>query len=162
MPNEKPRRYTHDSPWFKLVNRIFVVLNRIGIAPAGHLYVLSIKGRKSGKMLSTPLAIVTMNGKKYVAALAEVNWVRNARAAGWGLLSKGRYKERVRLVELPVDEERREALREYSRQIPHGAEHFKRAHGISGDAESFAAIAAILPVFRMDPWPGSSRTAATT
>lgn len=152
MQNEQRPRYIHDADWFKLLNRMFVALSRIGFSP-GHLYVLSINGRKSGKMQSTPVAVVTMDGKKYIVALSDVNWVRNARVAGWGFLARGRNQERVRLVELPVAEERRAVLREYPRQIPGGVQHFKHAHQISGDPESFAAIAAVLPVFRMDPLP---------
>src|SRR5918911_13423 len=39
-----------------------------------------------------------------VAGLEEADWVKNARAAGWGILSRGRKQERVTLIELPVEE----------------------------------------------------------
>jgi hypothetical protein len=155
--NAQRPRYIHDAAWFKFMNRVFVALSRIGVKGPADMYILSIKGRKSGKMISLPMGIVFLNGKKYAVAVGDVNWVLNARAVGWGLLGRGRKHERVQLVEVPVDEERRAVLREYPRQRPGGIPNYTHVHKISGDSESFASIAAALPVFRMDPLPESQQ-----
>jgi hypothetical protein len=158
MPEKK---YAHDSWGFKLGNRIVKAMSRLGFSPAPHIYILSIRGRKSGKMLSTPMSIVSIEGTRYAIALDNVNWVLNARAAGWGFLGRGSHQERVTMTEVPLDERRR-VLRQYPVQIPRGAEQFKRAHGISGDSESFAAMAETLPVFRFEPSPLSDISSTAT
>ena len=65
------KRYTHDSWWFKLLNRMLKFMNRLGYTPAEHIYILSIPGRKGGKMLSTPISVVTINEDRYVMAVDE-------------------------------------------------------------------------------------------
>ncbi|HYZ46822.1 MAG TPA: hypothetical protein VE712_04085, partial [Actinomycetota bacterium] len=51
--------------------------------------------------------------------------MKNARVAGWGVLTCGRNEERVALVELPP-EERAPVLRAFPREVPHGVEFFVR------------------------------------
>ncbi|HEY8989298.1 MAG TPA: nitroreductase/quinone reductase family protein, partial [Candidatus Limnocylindrales bacterium] len=102
------------SLWMVRLNVLFL---RLGLK-IGSQHLLSIPGRRSGKLRSTPVSIVTVDGVRYiVAAFSEVDWVKNARAAGIGLLTRGRVQERVRIVELPV-EERPVVLREFLRQVP--------------------------------------------
>lgn len=90
--------------------------------PIGSQRVLSVAGRASGKLRRTPVSIVSINGERYVvAALSNVDWVKNARAAGAGILSRGRTTEHVRMVELPVEERgpvRRAFLRKGSWRRP--------------------------------------------
>src|SRR5437016_5308933 len=97
--------------WLKPANRIIIVLYRLGWA-FGTWYVLSIPGRKTGKMRSTPVSMLKVDGQRYIVTGLETNWVKNARAAGWGFLTRGGKKERAALVELPV-EERAPILREF-------------------------------------------------
>jgi hypothetical protein len=55
--------------------------------------------------------------------------VKNARVAGWGVLTCGRNEERVALVEALVElppEERAPVLRAFPREVPHGVEFFVR------------------------------------
>ncbi len=79
----------------------------------------------------------------------ETNWVKNARAAGWGFLTRGGKKEHVALVELPI-EERPPILREFPHQVPHGVQFFERVLGLPNDPEAFAAAALRCPVFRIE------------
>jgi len=70
--------------WLKPANRVIVALQRLGIA-IGTMHVLSVVGRKSGKLHSTPVWPLTVGGQRYIiGGLAEADWVKNARAAGWG------------------------------------------------------------------------------
>jgi hypothetical protein len=60
------------------------------------------------------VAVVHVNGSRYVVSALESDWAKNARVAGWGLLSQGRRTERVTLADLPV-EDRASILRAFPR-----------------------------------------------
>ena len=124
--------------------RLNVVLLRRGLK-VGSQYLLSVRGRRSGAERVTPVSIVTVDGSRYiVAAFAEADWVKNARAAGVGSLSRGSEREAVRLVEVP-EAERGEVLRAFLRDVRGGGRFFD-----SADPEEVVASAARYPVFRVD------------
>jgi len=52
-------------------------------------------------------------------------------------IARGCEEERVRLVELLV-EERAAVLREFPEKVPHGVALFRRLHGVAGDPEEAA------------------------
>ena len=135
--------------WLGPANRVIIALQHRGVI-IGTMRLLSVPGRKSGKMRTTPISPLTVDGRRYiVAGLEGADWVRNARAAGWGILARGRKEEWVSLVELPV-EERAFILREFPRKVPHGVQFFRQLYGVSGDPEEFAALAPRCPVFRVE------------
>jgi deazaflavin-dependent oxidoreductase (nitroreductase family) len=140
--------------WLKPANRVIMALNRIGLA-IGTQHILSIPGRKTGKPRSTPVSLLTVDGQRYIVTAGETGWVKNARAAGWGTISRGRKRERVALVELPVAE-RAAILREFPRQVPHGVQFFELVLGLPNDPEAFAAAAPRCPVFRLHSSPPAS------
>jgi deazaflavin-dependent oxidoreductase (nitroreductase family) len=114
------------------------------------MHLISVPGRKSSKMRTTPVSPLTVDGQRYiVSGLETADWIKNARAAGWGILARGRKEERVRVVELPV-EERASILREFPRKVPHGVQFFRQLYGISGTPEEFASLAPRCPVFRIE------------
>jgi deazaflavin-dependent oxidoreductase (nitroreductase family) len=135
--------------WLKPANRVIVALQRLGLA-IGTMRLLSFPGRKSGKLRTTPVSPLTVDGRRYiVGGFQQADWVKNARAAGWGILARGRREERVTLVELPP-EERAPILREFPRKVPHGVQFFVRSGIVeSADPEAFAAAAPRCPVFRV-------------
>jgi hypothetical protein len=140
--------------WLKPANRVIVALQRLGLA-IGTMRVLAVPGRKSGKLRTTPVSPLTVDGRRYViGGLDQADWVKNARVAGWGVLAKGRARERVALVELPV-EERAPILRAFPRLVPHGVQFFQRLYGLPRDPaalpDAFAALAPTCPVFRIEP-----------
>ncbi len=134
--------------WLKFANRAVIALNRLGLS-IGTMHILSIPGRKTGKLRSTPVSVLIVDGQRYILTGFETNWVKNARVAGWGILAYGRKKEKVTLVELPV-EERAAILREFPRQVPHGVPFFEKLLNLPGDPEAFAVAAPRCPVFRLD------------
>jgi deazaflavin-dependent oxidoreductase (nitroreductase family) len=135
--------------WLKPANRLIIALQRLGL-PVGTMHLISVPGRKSSKMRTTPVSPLTVDGQRYiVGGLERADWVKNARAAGWGILARGRKEERVRLVELPV-EERASILREFPHEVPHGVQFFRQLYGVSGDPEEFASLAPRCPVFRIE------------
>ena len=143
--------------WLKPANRVIMALNRLGLT-LGTQHILSIPGRKTGLLRSTPVSVLTVEGQRYVVTGMETDWVKNARATGWGILTRGRRAEVVSLVELPV-EERPPILAEFPVQVPHGVEHFERLLGLPNDPEAFAAAAPQCPVFRFDPMRSEAATA---
>src|SRR5690349_5531835 len=85
--------------WLKPANRLVKSLQRLGV-PTGTIHVLSVPGRISGNMRSTPVSALTIGGTRYiVGGMADADWVRNVRAARWGILAHGRRRERVTLIE---------------------------------------------------------------
>jgi hypothetical protein len=113
--------------WLKVANPVIVALQRLGLA-IGTMRVLSVPGRTSGKLRTTPVSPLIVDGKRYIiGGLAEADWVKNARAAGWGILAQGRKQERVALVELPV-EERAPILREFPVKVPRGVQFYQQLY----------------------------------
>lgn len=135
--------------WLKPANQVLMAFLRLGI-PIGTQHILTIPGRKTGKLYSTPVALLTVNGTRYICTLGESNWVKNARAAKEGTLQRGRIQERVVLTELPI-EERPPILREFPRQVRGGVQFFESILGIRNDPEAIAAAAPQCPVFRVTP-----------
>ena len=134
--------------WLKPANKVVIAFNRVGLA-LGTQEILSVRGRNSGKMRSTPVSLLTVDGKRYICTVGDTEWVKNARAAGSGYLSRGPKRERVRLVELD-ERARGPVLREFPVQVPHGVQFFKLALGLDPDPDAFAAAAPHCRVFRIE------------
>lgn len=136
--------------WLKPSNRVVIALQRFGMV-IGTMRLLSVPGRKSGKLRTTPVSPLVVDGKRYiVGGFPQADWVRNARAAGWGILARGRKQERVKLIELP-EEERVPVLKEFPHKVPHGVQFFVKAGIVeSPDPEAFAAAAPRCTVFRVE------------
>ena len=65
--------------------------------------LITIRGRKSGLPRTTPIALVEIDGKRWViGTFGETNWVRNLRAAGAATLTVGRRREEVTATELDI------------------------------------------------------------
>ncbi len=140
--------------WLKPFNRVIITLQRLGLA-IDTMRVLSVPGRKSGELRTTPVSPLTVNGQRYiVGGLVDADWVKNARAAGWGILARGRKRERVALIELPT-EERAPILRAFPREVPHGVQFFQQLYHLPKDPaalpDAFAALASHCTVFRVEP-----------
>ena len=87
----------------RAINLVVRPLARVGlIGPRTHL--LTVPGRRSGRLWSTPVSLVELDGERYaVAPYGDRNWVKNARAAGWVDLRRGRRLERMTVEELQPD-----------------------------------------------------------
>lgn len=117
--------------------------------------------RAAGCVRRTPVSPLVVGGQQYVVGgSAQADWVKNARAAGWGVLAHGREEERVRLVELPV-EECAPILREFPKKVPGGIPFFRSMYGLPKEKgalpEAFAALAPRCAVFRLEYEQGVER-----
>ncbi len=98
MPGElRPYR---KSLWRRALNVLVRPLARLGLTgPRTHL--LTVPGRRSGRLWSTPVSIVRLGEERWlVAPYGERNWVKNARAAGSVELIRGRRREQLGVTEL--------------------------------------------------------------
>jgi hypothetical protein len=65
--------------WLKPANRLIILFTRLGVS-IGTMHILSIPGRKTGKMRSTPVSVLRVNGQRYILTGLETGWVKNARS----------------------------------------------------------------------------------
>src|SRR5467141_242460 len=87
-----------------LFNPIARRILKIG-ALMGPNALITIRGRKSGLPRTSPVALVELQGKRWViGTFGETNWVRNLRASREATLSMGRRQEQVKASELTTDE----------------------------------------------------------
>jgi deazaflavin-dependent oxidoreductase (nitroreductase family) len=132
--------------------------------PLGPNTLLTVRGRKSGQMRTTPVALVKVAGRRSViGTFGDVNWVRNLRAAGEATLGKGGNAERVAAQEYTVPQRSaffREVLIPYVRSIKIGRLLLRslRAEDILTDPDGAAErrpVFELRPLGRDESWAGS-------
>lgn len=102
------------SLWRRALNAVVRPLAKLGLT-GPRTYLLTVPGRTSGRLWSTPVSLVRLGGVRYlVAPYGDRNWVQNARVAGWVQLERGRERGRYGVEELAADEAV-PVLREYYR-----------------------------------------------
>jgi len=112
------------------------------------MYLLTVRGRKSGQPRTVALAIIGRNGKRYVGSpFGIVDWVRNLRAAREAILTRGHRAETVTARELPP----REAALVLREEIK-GGNPFVRSYGVTADSslEEFERAAVSHPLFLLE------------
>lgn len=134
----------------RLANALVTPLVRLGLPPRD-AYLLTTIGRRTGRRYTTPVNLVRQGGERWlVAPYGEREWVKNARAAGWVEVRRGRTSRRVEVAELPASE-RAPILQAYVRRVPITKKFFDAR--ADGPVEAFAAEAERHPVFRLRPQP---------
>jgi hypothetical protein len=84
QPFERP---SAGERWF---NKAFGVLVRLGLG-LPHNYLVEVRGRKTGRLHSTPVDVLVLDGRRFlVAGRGYTQWVGNAMASGSVVLRKGR------------------------------------------------------------------------
>jgi deazaflavin-dependent oxidoreductase (nitroreductase family) len=146
MPEK--RKYQAPSSGEKLFNRAFGFLAGLGIGPS-FIYLLEVRGRKSGKIYSTAINLLEINGKQFlVAPRGRTQWVRNAEAAGEVTLKRGaRHRFRLRSLD---ESERPQVLKAYLTNYKSAVQKF---FPVPPDAplDEFAKIGDGYPVFELVP-----------
>lgn len=148
-----------------LFNPLARWLLRGGI-PLGPNALLTVRGRSSGLDRTTPVAVVAIDGRRWViATFGDTNWARNLRAAGRALLTVNRRAQPVSARELPTTDAEafyRGTLAPFVNKIPLGLGRFMLG-SLLGAAEMLTdpqAAARRHPVFELDPLTASSGSAA--
>jgi deazaflavin-dependent oxidoreductase (nitroreductase family) len=144
-----PPVFLEPKPIEKIFNRTFGYLVGLGIAPA-YMYLLQVRGRKSGRLYQTPVDVLDVEGKRYlVAPRGRTQWVRNAEATGEITLKRGRSRQSYRLWPIP-DGEKPPLLKLYlERFVTEVQRYFSVKAGSA--PEAFREVAPNYPVFELLP-----------
>jgi hypothetical protein len=138
----------HPNQLAKILNHGWAFIHALGVAP-NYMVTLDVAGRQSGKTISFPLAMVTVDGERYLVSMlgADANWVRNVAAAGGRARLRHGKTEDIRLVTVDVAQ-RPPILKRYLQVAPGARPHIP----VDKDAPvgEFAKIAAQYPVFRVE------------
>ena len=147
----------HPNRLAAMLNRCWAVIHALGVAP-NRLVTLEVRGRRSGRRISLPLVMAVVEGERYLVSMLgpEVEWVRNAKAAGGNITLRHGRREEVRLEEVGADR-RAIVLKAYLQRAPGARPHLPIGPGAPLD--EFARIARQFPVFRVVPRDASSTTA---
>jgi deazaflavin-dependent oxidoreductase (nitroreductase family) len=113
-----------------------------------HNYLLEVRGRKTGKVYSTPVNVLEYKGKKYlVAPRGYTQWVRNVETSGEATLVQRAERTKVRLRTV-ADEEKPEILKAYLDRFKLTVQrYFPIAAG--SPAEAFKSLAVRYPVYEI-------------
>lgn len=131
----------------RIFNRAFGFFVGLGLAP-GHMYLLEVRGRKSGKTYRTPVDLLELHGKLYlVAPRGRTQWVRNAEAAGEVVLKRGSQRRTYRLRPIAAAE-RPPYLKAYLDRFKAEVQRYF-AIPAGSPAEAFASVAENYPVFEL-------------
>ena len=135
------------TPMLGIVNAVFKFLLKRGLGPPKS-YLLTVRGRKTGKPYSIPVSPLEQDGVRYIVSpYGEVGWVKNARASGEVTLSRGSQSETVKVEEMPPEETGVLLKTYYDREKAYVAPYFDVNENSS--LEMFTAEAAQHPVFRV-------------
>lgn len=132
----------------RLINRIFETMTRLGMG-ASYRHILTVPGRKTGRLHSTPVDVMDHGGARWlVAGYGPANWVQNARAAGEVSLARGGRAQVFRVDEAGVLEAV-PILRMYMTKVRVTRRYFD----VTPDAPDERIATELLrhPVFRLTP-----------
>lgn len=147
-----PARAPRFVPFFNPLARRLLRRGRL----MGPNTLLTVRGRKSGEMHTTPVALVELQGRRWIiGTFGETNWVRNLRAASEGIIAVGDRRETVQAHELSRNEAAEffaTTLKPYVAGIPLGFGRVLLGMLGAGDiVKDPAGAAAHRPVFELTP-----------
>lgn len=143
----------YQAPIFVRVGNVLTTaLLRAGVKLVGFgnypMYLLTVRGRKSGQPRTISIAIIEHNGQRYLGApFGAVDWVRNLRAAGEAVLTRGRRSAMVNARELSPEEAAPVLRAEVEAGNP-----FARYFGVTANSsvEDFERAAVTHPLFLLE------------
>ncbi|MEU1002642.1 MULTISPECIES: nitroreductase family deazaflavin-dependent oxidoreductase [Streptomyces] len=136
--------------WFtvNVLNRFVAWLTRRGISVWGSR-VLAVRGRKSGQWRTTPVNLLTLDGRQYlVAPRGHVQWTHNMRAAGGGELHLGKHVDTFTAAEVG-DDDKTPILRAYLKRWKAEVGVFFNGVGPDSPDDELRRIAPDHPVFEV-------------
>ncbi|MCT9140287.1 nitroreductase family deazaflavin-dependent oxidoreductase [Streptomyces violarus] len=131
-----------------VLNRFVAWMTRRGISVWGSR-VLAVRGRKSGQWRTTPVNLLTLDGRQYlVAPRGHVQWTHNMRAAGGGELHLGKRVETFTATEV-ADDDKTPVLRAYLKRWKAEVGVFFNGVGPDSPGDELRRIAPDHPVFEI-------------
>jgi hypothetical protein len=153
MP-ESERHEIKPSSSERFFNRLMGLLVGFGIGP-GYMRLLQVRGRKSGRIFTTPVNLVVLDGRRYlVAARGDTAWSRNARVSGEVTLKRGSNLDRCRVIAVP-DADKPPILKAFLDAYGSQVQRFFPVKAGS-PAEAFREMAPRAPVFELQSMGTSS------
>jgi len=157
-----PDRRTHFFIRPNVVERTFsrvfgFLVGTFGLGLSHH-YLLEVRGRRSGRLYSTPVNLLEQAGRRFlISPRGETQWVRNARVAGAVTLVQRGRRQAFRLQPVP-DEEKPELLKQYLERF---RIYVQRCFPVTAGspAEEFVPIAHRYPVFELIAFTDADRDA---
>jgi deazaflavin-dependent oxidoreductase (nitroreductase family) len=145
----KSERFNQPTTVDRAINKLFGLLVGVGLG-LPHNYLLQVRGRKSGRIYSTPVDVLDRDGKRYlVAPRGHTQWVRNASASGTVSLKKGRRSEEFG-IRLLSDDEKPEILKSYLDRYKLTVQRYFPVPAGS-PTEAFRPLTGEYPVFELIP-----------
>jgi len=144
----------HPPRGINLFNAVAKPLLAAGV-PMAFNGLITVPGRKTGIPRTTALAIVNVEGRRWVwSPWGEVNWVQNLRAAGRATVTFRRQEDEVRAVELDPEQRIaffRDTLTPIARRMRGGMWFIRMFDGV--DLRDPVAAAKDRPVFELRSAP---------
>jgi deazaflavin-dependent oxidoreductase (nitroreductase family) len=130
-------------------NAVFGFLVGLGLG-FSYNYLLQVRGRKSGRLYSTPINLLELGGKRFlVAPRGRTQWVRNAEVAGEVTLKKGRVRQSFKLQPIP-DANKPEILKAYLDNFKREVQRYFPLPAGS-PVQAFGDVAQNYPAFELIP-----------
>jgi deazaflavin-dependent oxidoreductase (nitroreductase family) len=130
----------------RLINSLGRFMTKRGLN-ASNYYLLTVRGRKTGRLYTAPVILIEEDGKRWlVSPYGDVQWVRNARAAGEVTLSRAGHSETMKIAELD-GVERASIIKKYTTLSAFTRPYFKVPP--NAPVESFIEEGAFHPVFAL-------------
>lgn len=147
--DQSSKQFTPPTAADRFFNQAFGFLVKIGLC-LPHNYLLEVRGRKSGRIYSTPVNLLEIGEKQYIVApRGYTQWVRNIEASGEASLVKRGRRQAFRFQPVP-DEAKSEILKAYLDRFKLTVQrYFPIPAGSS--VEAFQLLAARYPVFEIIP-----------
>jgi deazaflavin-dependent oxidoreductase (nitroreductase family) len=140
-------KYQPPSAFEAMFNRTFGFLAGLGLAPK-FIYLLEVRGRKSGKIYRSPVNLMEIAGKKIlVAPRGRTQWVRNAEASNEITLKRASFRQAFALRPI-ADTDKPPLLKEYLDRYASAVKKFFPVPPGS-PVEAFRDIAQAYPVFEL-------------
>src|SRR5690242_16131363 len=139
----------HPNRLTKIINQGWALIHSLGLFP-NYLVTLEVAGRRSGKIISFPMAMTVIDGERYLVSMLgeDTNWVRNVRAAGGKARLRHGRTEQVYLEEVEISR-RAPILKAYLKLAPGARPHIPV--GKDAPISEFEKIASRYPVFQLKP-----------
>ena len=147
--DQSPKQFTRPSLLDRIVNRAFGLMVKIGFG-LSHNFLLEVRGRKTGRVYSTPVNVLEYKKKKYlVAPRGDTQWVRNVIVSQKATLVKGTKRENIRLRPI-ADQAKAEILKAYLDTYKLTVQRYFPIPAGS-PAREFESLAERYPVFEISP-----------